>query len=174
MHIHDLVLLFTLLPQVLMFAVNYEKKPILSDVFPSMSLPYLFILSDTMCNIVINSCGFFLHFILLYDMSHVDYLIIPQYITIIHFYITLIFAICIQRNAKKKQVRIRPIDFENIHVMSECNICYEEKPSETFPEYRCLCSKKSICGICLMKLVNQNKECPWCRQKIYEITLKVV
>lgn len=168
MNIHDLILFFTTLAQMLTLFINYKKKPILSEILTELSPPYIFIVSDSICNIIINSSGFMLHFLLLYDIKYVGYLVIPQYFIIIHFYITLIYAAYISK------IRVKRVHVENLDTLLECNICYEGHPMETFPEYRCRCRKKSICGVCLMELMNRGKTCPWCRHPIYEVVLKIV
>jgi hypothetical protein len=70
--------------------------------------------------------------------------------------------------------RESPIDLENPDHQEECNICFENYLKELKPEYSCKCAQKQICHRCILRQVVVNRTCPWCRETISEIHIKMI
>lgn len=55
----------------------------------------------------------------------------------------------------------------------DCNICFESYIQRFKPQYTCQCSHKQICHTCIIQQVSINRTCPWCRQEINELHIKM-
>lgn len=64
------------------------------------------------------------------------------------------------------------INFE-LEPSEECNICFEHYVARFKPQYSCLCIHKQICYKCIIQQLMVSRTCPWCRQDINELHIKM-